>query len=385
MSTVAGPRPAPRTRPEDALASPRRATPVTALAVTGVAFLALIVYVLARWFAGPFFHTVHPPPGSHESGLVKVMVPVSEILSTAFNVPLIWYWIVKPKLKTGSFSLLGLVSLASATVFILDPLQNYFTFGFSYNSHLINWGSWGPYLPGFLTPNMGRWPENPFMAGSTYIWFNFGIPVAFVWLWRRMDRRFPGWSAVRIIVALVGAMAVWDAIMEIAFLHMRVYGYPGADRSLSLFSGHYYQYPIYVGLTTALFWLAMATLVYYVDDRGHSWAERGIDKLRVGPRMRTFVRWLALVGACQVIFIVSYFIPSWFWYAHHSTIPADTPSYMINGACGESAGFPCGGDGVPFARKDGRQPAWLRIDWSQVPYVYSRDPHAPDAPHPAPT
>lgn len=385
MSATARP-PALAPRPVATAGSGRRPfEPGTALAVVGVAFLALIIYVLARWFAGPNFHTVHAPAGSHESTLVKIAVPGTEILSTAFNIPLIWFWIIKPKLRTGSFSLLGLISLASATVWILDPLQNYFTFGFSYNAHLLNWGSWGPYLPGFLTPNMGRWPENPLMAGSTYIWFNFGIPVMFVWVWRRMESRFPKWTAVRTILALLLTMALLDAIMEVAFLRMRVYGYPGADQSLSLFPGHFYQYPVYVGVTTALFWFAMATLVYYVDDKGHSWAERGIEKLRVGSRMRTFVRWLALVGACQLIFIVSYFIPSWLWYSHHSPIPADTPAYMINNVCGKAAGFPCGGAGIPFPRKDGTQPSWLKIDWSQVPYVYSRDPNAPDAPNPPPT
>lgn len=360
----------------------RRVEPVSVLAVFGVVFLFYIVYVLAAWFTSPDFHTVMPPSNVPMPNYVKNAVLWTQIASTAFNIPLIWYWIIKPKWKTGNFSLLGLISIASATVYIHDPLQNYFSFGFSYNAALLNWGSWANFIPGFLTPNMQLWPENPFMAGSTYIWFNFGYPVMFVWLWRKLDQRFPRWSAVKVILALLGAMIVFDLIQEMIFLRFQVYGYPGAVQALSIFPGHYYQYPVYVGLTTAFFWFSMATLVYYRDDHGYSWAERGVNKLNLSRRVKTLVRFLALIGACHIIYIFSYFVPSWFWYSHSEGIPEDTPAYMINGVCGKEAGFPCHGSGVPFPRRGDTSdyPQWLHVDWEQVPYRFSRDPEAMDAP-----
>src|SRR5215472_12403706 len=109
---------APQIRVRANTAASSAIAPVTLWALVGAACLCLTAYILIRWLNSPDFHTVRPPAGVAMPHFVRFWVLWTQILSTSFSVVLIWYWIIKPKVQTGQFSLYGLISLASATVYI---------------------------------------------------------------------------------------------------------------------------------------------------------------------------------------------------------------------------------------------------------------------------
>jgi hypothetical protein len=209
-------------------------------------------------------------------------------------------------------------------------------------------------IPGFSYPNQNHFPEAPFMWGASYIWFNIALALIFYRLWTAMDARFPGLGLPGKIAVLLGVMFFTDVIVESLALRMtQTYGYIGAIQRWSFFGGHWYQFPAYIGVITAFFWFGVTSLLYYRDERGYSWAERGAEALALGEGGRTFVRFLAVTGALWVIALGTYFVPVQWLYTHGDAFPADTPEHLLNShvLCGASVGYPCPGPGVPIPRR----------------------------------
>ena len=323
--------------------------PAVVWAVIGGLFLALTLYVWAAWISGPDFKPTLPaePLGATQRGFVFW----NQLVFTAITVVCLLGWVVLPKIRTGRFSFMGLLVLASASTYWLDPISNYYSFGIAYNSGFWNRGSWANYIPGFSYPGQERFPEAPFWVGTTYVWFNVAFPALFAAIWSWTDRRFPRLGITALIAALLLSMFIVDIAQEVLYLRMGLYSYVGATHRWSVFGGHYYQFPIYIGVVTAFFFLGVAWIIHSRDDRGNCYVHRGVEKLGQSPRVTTLLRFLALVGFMNVLTLGTYFIPVQWMYTHGDAIPADTPAYLTNDLCGEQAGFPCPGPGVPIPRR----------------------------------
>ena len=323
--------------------------PAVVWAVIGGLFLALTLYVWAAWISGPDFKPTLPaePLGATQRGFVLW----NQLVFTAITVVCLLGWVVLPKIRTGRFSFMGLLVLASASTYWLDPISNYYSFGIAYNSGFWNRGSWANYIPGFSYPGQERFPEAPFWVGTTYVWFNVAFPALFAAIWSWTDRRFPRLGITALIAALLLSMFIVDIAQEVLYLRMGLYSYVGATHRWSVFGGHYYQFPIYIGVVTAFFFLGVAWIIHSRDDRGNCYVHRGVEKLGQSPRVTTLLRFLALVGFMNVLTLGTYFIPVQWMYTHGDAIPADTPAYLTNDLCGEQAGFPCPGPGVPIPRR----------------------------------
>ena len=329
----------------------RQQMPTVAIwAASGALFLALTIYVFAAWLLSADFKPTLP--GAPLDATTSRLIFWNQLIFSAICILCIWVWVVKPKLKTGRFSFLGLLAIASATTYWQDPMSNYYSFGIAYNAGFWNRGSWANFIPGFSYPGMERFPEAPLWVGTTYVWFNVLFPVAFAAVWLRLDRRFPRLRFGASIAVLLLLMFIVDVIQEVLYLRMGLYSYVGAIHSASIFGGRYFQFPIYIGTITSLFWLSVTWLIYKRNDKGQSAVELGIERLPLSARASTFVRFLALVGVMNLITLVAYFVPVQWLYTHGDAIPADTPGYLINGLCGPAAGFPCPGPRVPLPRRN---------------------------------
>ena len=322
---------------------------VVVWATVGALFLALTLYVWTAWITGPDFKPTLPTEPL--SSTQRAVVFWNQLVFTAITVVCVVGWVVLPKIRTGRFSFMGLLVLASATTYWLDPISNYYSFGIAYNSGFWNRGSWANSIPGFSYPGQGRFPEAPFWVGTTYVWFNVAFPALFAMVWRWADRRLPQLGMSSLIVALLLCMFIVDVAQEVLYLRMGLYSYVGATQRLSVFGGHYYQFPICIGVITAFFFLGVAWIIHSRDDRGNCYVHRGLETLGTYPRTTTLVRFLALVGFMNVLTLGTYFIPVQWMYTHGDAIPADTPAYLRNNLCGEHAGFPCPGPGVPIPRR----------------------------------
>ena len=100
--------------------------------------------------------------------------------------------------------------------------------------------------------------------------------------------------------------------------------------------------------------LVWAIPYYYRNDRGETFAERGLQKVQWGHGKKQVLRLMAFVGLMNVGYIVGYNGPIIFIsIIHHHEWPEDVvnKSYFTNGICGEGTGYPCGGSNVATARR----------------------------------
>ena len=75
--------------------------------------------------------------------------------------------------------------------------------------------------------------------------------------------------------------------------------------------------------------------------------ERGIDKVKAGPRTKVLIRALAAVAAVHLALIVFYNIPNSWIGIHSDEWPADLQkrSYLTNYVCGDGTDRACPGPG----------------------------------------
>ncbi len=332
--------------------------PVVFWAFLGIGFLLLMTTIYLSWITSEDFKRTYPPVPV--GAAVERIIWWNQLVPSLVTLWFAWIWVVKPKLLTGRFSFMGLMVLASASTYWMDPLSNYLNYGVGYNSAFWNRGSWSNFIPGQSYPGMERFPEAPLWMGTVYIWFNVFLPAVFARLWDWIERSFPNFNVLGIVTGIFALGFIADASQEFFYIRWGLYSYMGADQKLSIFGGHFYQFPIFIGVVTSGFLLAYTWIIHFRDSRGYCFAERGVDKLGLSPGAQTFVRFLALVGYMNAALGCIYFIPVQWLYTHGDSFPADTPAYLINDICGDKAGIPCPGRGVPIPRRDGPQ-KWLIV------------------------
>jgi hypothetical protein len=86
------------------------------------------------------------------------------------------------------------------------------------------------------------------------------------------------------------------------------------------------------------------------NDKGQSRVERGIDALKLPQTGRTGARFLAIMGACQLIMLATYNIPYQYWSLQGGAFP-DYPLYRTAGICGPQTDYDCPAPAVPVARR----------------------------------
>ena len=75
----------------------------------------------------------------------------------------------------------------------------------------------------------------------------------------------------------------FDFVIEGLFLMpMGLFTYPGAIQALSVNAGTYYQWPLYEGLMWGGVQAGLCCMRYFTDDRGRTFVERGLDRVRGG-------------------------------------------------------------------------------------------------------
>src|SRR3546814_1151090 len=74
-------------------------------------------------------------------------------------------------------------------------------------------------------------------------------------------------------------------------------------------------------------YLSIGLLRFYRDDKGESLAERGVSTMRLPEAAKTGLRFLALVGFCNISYFIVYFLP-YNWMAMQADTFPPYPSYM---------------------------------------------------------
>jgi hypothetical protein len=339
--------------PTAAPTAPKRARPITWWAGLGFGFLALAAYLIISWIIRGEPHRVEPGPTPLPDGM-KIALNVQQYGLFAGMLVLIWFKAVRPRMKTGRFTLDGLMVLSFALMWWSDPLYNYFAPGFSYNAYFINLGSWVGGLPGWMSPNAENIPQPLVWLPGVYtcafflmIWIAGGIM-------RKTRERFPEMSAIGLWFVAFLPMMVAGTLWEALFMVMGSHHYGSAIREFALNPGHYYEFPVYQGITASLLYTTWGAMRFHRDDRGLSFAERGVDRLNLPARTKGWMRFFAVSGAVTGIFFVFYHIPNALISLEGDTWPRDVQerSYFTNEQCGQGTTVACPNDSVPFPRDE---------------------------------
>jgi Spirocyclase AveC-like len=330
-----------------------RTLPIKIWASLGALCLAFAAYVMIRWVTGPDFKQVHTGPTPVPQWM-KTEIDIYIPLGLAACVFSIYWFLVRPWLRNRQVTTDGLLVLMWIVMYFNDPVTNVFNHWFAYNSYLTNFGSWVTSIPGWnSTDHGGATTVEPFlMMLPAYIYYCFPATVLACWMLRRAQSRW-NLSNFWIVMMCFALMTTWDVVMELPWTRMGLYTYPGSIRSLTLWPGHYYRYPLYQGLFWGAAWAGFTCLRYFKNDKGETWAERGLSEITGGPLKKLGLRFLALVGAGFVCFTVGFNIPAVFASMKTDGWPKDIQkrSYLTDGLCGPGTSYACPGANVPIAKR----------------------------------
>ena len=329
----------------------RRAQPVLWFAGLGAACLGLIIYLLTAWIASGDAHRVPTGPDP-VPGYMRWSAHIHQFGSPVVIALCLYFIVFRRRRQAGHITWDGMAFLACLTLYWQDPLANYFQPFFNYNSTFINFGSWACWIPGYQSPNACRLPEPFLWSGLWYGYMVFAGVVFTCFAMRKARQRWPRMGLLGTIGVALATLVVLDVVAEMTWMRMGLYHEGSAARGWTLGYGHFYELPIYESFAVAAWVSAMACLRFFRDDRGLSFAERGIDKLQLSSGKKNFVRFLAIAGFFNLSFFALYNVPAMFFGLKAGAWPQDIQkrSYLTNGLCGGDTGFACPGPSVPIAR-----------------------------------
>lgn len=328
-------------------------------AVVGALLLVLYVYVLTDWIAGPRFERVPVGP-SDPPDWMKANLIFWQVVSIPIALYCLWRFVVKPWRRDRTLGIDGVLCLAFATLWVQDPFANYGGAWITYNSYLVNFGSWANSLPGFLSYGApGEMLVEPVLIiPALYVFFFLLAALLGSWVMRETRRRRPQTSALGLIGVCFAVIVVFDLVFEgLIWMPGGIWQYPGGHFPI-LFPDRFHKFPVQEMLTASATLTAVASIRFFVDDKGRMISERGVENLRGTQRRKTLLRVLATTGAVHLAFVAFYTLPNTIWGLHPTTWPADHQkrSYLTNGICGEGTDRACPGPGVPLVRNDNRDP-----------------------------
>lgn len=318
-----------------------RTEPIYIWSTIGIICFLLQIYIYGSWIMSDEFVPTNPGP--------DVMPGYTAFLAVFFqfsNVLLalgVLAYALRTCQREGRVTIALLFVLAWLTAIWVDPMANYFRLVYVYNSHMINFGSWVNFIPGWVMPNGNLIPEPLVFLAGAYMSI---IPLQcwfMAWTMRKAKAYWPGISTLGLVgVCFIGGFTT-DLIIEGAWVRMGLYVFSGTVHAWSLFGGEWYQFPLY----NSIFWggvLTMATCLWYFrNDKGQSFVEVGSENIS-SPIRRNFLRFAAIAAVFNISYVL-YAICMGIVSFQMDTTP-ELPSYLTNGICGEGTSYPCPGPDV---------------------------------------
>lgn len=325
--------------------------PVRSWAVVGVLFACLEIYVLAAWIlSGKATPTPHGP--TPIPTWMVVTARMWEVLGLVAYAVVAWLLVIRPWHRARSLGTDGILFLVMTTLFWQDPLLNWVVHVGTYNSVFFNLGNWTTNIPGWFSPRANLVAEPVFWVIPVYPTVVFGCSLLGCGVMRRAKARWPHFGRFRLLAVCFVVMAVLDVVVECMWLRLGYYSFAGTVRSLTLFAGHHYQFPLYEALFGGGLFTAWAALRYFTNDKGETVADSGLHNLRLNERRKTGLRLLANLGLANLIFFGVYNLPMIFMSLHADAWPADIQnrSYLTNMVCGPATAHPCPSKALPIER-----------------------------------
>jgi hypothetical protein len=330
--------------------SGKPALPVKLFATLGVIFAAVLITTLYQWVGGPNFKPAPigaDPISAFELGLVHFTDAFCGLTSLAF----FWYLLIKPWIRDKRISWDGMLMLCLLTMWLQDPMCNYFNFTFMYNAYFVNMGSWCLHLPGWQSPRGSNLPEPIFLMGGIYLWWTTINVIAFSWALKKLRVWLPQFSVLAHVPIAYAVVCILDLALELPACRTGLFAYPGAPAWATLWAGKSYQFPVYETLFMNFNYMVIGLLRFYRDDKGESMAERGVSTMNLSAGSKTVLRFFALMGFCNLSYFIVYFMP-YNWMAMQADTFPPYPSYMRVEICGAGTPYACPSREVPIPSRN---------------------------------
>ena len=329
---------------------PRKARPIVGWAVFGAVCIATMWFSIIRWIEwGPRNVPAGPTP---VPTWMHWVVHIWEVVGLVVMVVVLYYVLVRPWRRDGMISLDGLFCLVLLfTVYWQDMGPNFFQVWVSYNAVMVNVGSWYNFIPFWQSPQ-GSFAAAPILWDiPIYVYCMLGMMVVGCRVAARAQARWPALGAMGTLGVLYLFFLVFNTVAEVIWLRTGIYFYPGVIKSMTWFHGEYYQYPYYESFVAAMWWTGMTAIRYFRNDLGQTLAERGLERLNVRHRQKSWIRFLALAGIMNAVFF-SYNIPAAILGMYADSWPQSVTgrSWMTDGMCGPGTPYACPAPGVPISK-----------------------------------
>lgn len=336
---------------------PRTTNPVNFWALVGCLVWVFQIYVLLKWFTGPFFEQVKPGPVDPPTAMKTAIVVFLCLQWAAFFV-FGYRWVVRPVLRERRLSFDGMMFVCwSAWYWLWDPFGNYLSVTYSYNAWIPNMGSWTNDIPGWNSPGSpgAQVPEPWLFTGGMYGTVVVATSMLGCAVMRALRRRYPHLGIAALLGATYALFVVLATLLEFGFMRIGLYTYLATPSDLPVaFPDHYYKYPLVEGLFFGAMLTSMVYLRWSINDRGESIAERGAGTLRIAEGPKSGIRLMAIVGFTNVIVFIVFYVPYLLiWSPHPEHVPLDIQqrSYFMNGLCGPQTPIACPDKNVPLFRE----------------------------------
>jgi Spirocyclase AveC-like len=333
-------------RPIKTLTGETHSTPVYWWAALGALVLYVAVSAWGGWATSADFKPA--PMGSEVmSGSNMLVLRFFEILFSISGAVITIKVLVLPWIRDRRISWDGMFLIACLSIYLQDPMDNYFNFTFSYNANFFNRGSWGMLLPGWEAPRQNLFAEAMFLMGGMFITLFFGLSVVGCWWLRKAKTLLPNLSFMAHLALYFVVVAVLDFMVEATFCRTELFAYGGTYHALTLWAGQPHQFPIYESTGIASVCCGFTLLRYSRDDRGESWADRGVSKLAIPSGAKTGLSFLALLGFGHLMTFLTFFVP-YTWFSLMADSYPKLPSYLTTEICGKGTPYACPSREVPI-------------------------------------
>lgn len=315
----------------------------------GILWTALIIYVFATWLLSGNAHTtltgVTPVPESTQFNAIFWQAFLGLLSAILFYVVVVREW-----RREGRLTLHGMLYIASQLMWWQDCAFNYFTPTFTYNSILTNWGSWNASIPGWVSQNAEKMPSPVLLYMGLYPVFFCGATIILVGLLKKAKARWPHLGNATLLSIMFVALGAFGVAAETAWLRTGMYTYTGVASAITWWPEETYKVPVLnIFVLDAMVLTGLAVMLYYRDDKGLTFADRGSDQLRVSSKLSIALRCFAVIGVANMLMLVynicmaylSITGPGW-------ATSAQEKSYFTNGVCGDGTDFACPNGSAPI-------------------------------------
>jgi hypothetical protein len=303
----------------------RRWQPVHYWALLGLALGLYVAWMLVAWVAdGPTQVTEFRDHSDVSWWAARGLEAVAILVALGMSI-----YLVRDCIKNRQLTLITRICIACLATMVFDSFINFYQPIWFYSSQLVNLSAPCGHAPGVVNPDCGALPW-PIIFGP--LMYGFGLPLGALLIsaaLRRLRARRPNISTIQLILLALAVGFLLDIAVDGGLMQFHLWAHPGFPDWFSIGGNSPYRYSFVLMIADGLIFLMPGLLLFFRDDRGQTFVERGLDQVR--PGARSGLSLLAHIGILGSTVLVAAGICA-VWGAYSSPYP-HFPPHLINKLC----------------------------------------------------